>query len=580
MFKLFAFRYALLAISYLTLTLSIGLFSRPAFAESEPDKKYLESCNQNIKILEISLDNTINKFLTISNLITNKEMGLANLIKTIKEQTIVAINNSPSPWPTLHKRARLAKVPVMMYHDILARKKVSFDLTKEQFEYHLKSIKENGLTPINFDQLIRHLRTGEPLPEKPIVLTFDDGYIGHYEIVYPLLKKYNYPALFSIYTDKVDGKKAGRSTVTWEQLQEMVTNPLVTIASHSVTHPRDLTKLSDRQVEKEMFKSKQILEEKLGIKINYFTYPEGHYDKRVSAWAKAAGYTGAITMKNDINLFSNESKSLLAIDRFGQSALNIAIDETSGGLELPSSKLGFDFNSQISKHEISLQDIPLILISGGKPITIHADNRYQVKDILAESEAIAGVDGTFFSLERLDSNQVIGPILSQSTKQFVPGDKNDYEKIKNRPLVLISDDKVDFIPFDAELHNTIEGLQKLMPNVQDAFVGAGFLVRNSQPQPAETFGDLFKFNELRHRAFWGIHRSGQPIVGVSYQRVGSVELGQLLAQAGFRDAIMLDSGASTSLAYNGESLVRYTPRPVPHVVGLVPPKLSCIVVQY
>ncbi len=255
----------------------------------------------------------------------------------------------------------------------------------------------------------------------------------------------------------------------------------------------------------------------------------------------------------------------------------------SVSVAFPSWKLGFDFHSQIIKNQVSPEGIPLVLISGGKPITIHADSRYQVKDIVAKNQAISGVDGVFFSLEKLDSNEVIGPIFSQNTKKFVPGDSYDNNKLKNRPLILISENKVDFIPFDSERHNTIKGLQKEMPNLTDAFVGAAFLVINSQPQPAETFGELFKFNEPRHRAFWGIHRSGQPIIGVSYKRVGSVKLGKLLAQIGFRDAVMLDSGASTSLAYQGKSLVRYTPRPVPHIVALVPPKstskLTCVVAQ-
>ncbi|WP_293078756.1 phosphodiester glycosidase family protein [Okeania sp. SIO3B5] len=73
------------------------------------------------------------------------------------------------------------------------------------------------------------------------------------------------------------------------------------------------------------------------------------------------------------------------------------------------------------------------------------------------------------------------------------------------------------------------------------------------------------------------------MIGVSYKRIGSVKLAQFLAQVGFRDAVMLDSGASTSLAYQGKSLVRYTPRPVPHVVALVAPKLAskstCLVTQ-
>jgi hypothetical protein len=54
--------------------------------------------------------------------------------------------------------------------------------------------------------------------------------------------------------------------------------------------------------------------------------------------------------------------------------------------------------------------------------------------------------------------------------------------------------------------------------------------------------------------------------------VGSVQLGQMLAKAGLRDAVMLDSGASTSLAYRGKSMMSYEPRPVPHVVGLIPPE--------
>ncbi|MEM8780015.1 MAG: phosphodiester glycosidase family protein, partial [Cyanobacteria bacterium P01_G01_bin.49] len=74
----------------------------------------------------------------------------------------------------------------------------------------------------------------------------------------------------------------------------------------------------------------------------------------------------------------------------------------------------------------------------------------------------------------------------------------------------------------------------------------------------------------RHRAFWGIHRSGQPMIGVSKSPVDSIELGRILQSLGFRDAVMLDSGASTSLVYQGESLVGYIPRPVPHVVVLFP----------
>lgn len=150
---------------------------------------------------------------------------------------------SPSPFPEINEKAKLARVPVIMYHDILPKKQVFFDVTPQEFEQHLQLIQKQGLTPISFDQLTIHLRTGLPLPEKPILLTFDDGYGGHYEYVYPLLKKYGYPGVFSIYTSKV-GVNSGRTHVSWEQLQEMAANPLITIASHTVTHPADLRVLS------------------------------------------------------------------------------------------------------------------------------------------------------------------------------------------------------------------------------------------------------------------------------------------------------------------------------------------------
>ena len=65
--------------------------------------------------------------------------------------------------------------------------------------------------------------------------------------------------------------------------------------------------------------------------------------------------------------------------------------------------------------------------------------------------------------------------------------------------------------------------------------------------------------------------SDKPVLGIS-ERADAVDLGQILAKAGFWNAVMLDSGASTSLVHNGESLIGFIPRPVPHVVALMPPQ--------
>ncbi|HSM84244.1 MAG TPA: polysaccharide deacetylase family protein [Nodosilinea sp.] len=497
---------------------------------------------------------------------------------TIGSQAIEQFRGAP--WPRVHPKAAEARVPVLMYHDVLEPPEVFFDLTPEDFEYHLTTLLKKGFTPISPDQLVKHLRTGEPLAEKPVLITLDDGYVGHYEHVYRLLQKYQVPATFFVFPGKVSGDVVGRSTLTWAQLKTMSADPLVTIASHSVTHPADLRTLSDENLAYEVIESKRQLEKQLGIPIHYFSYPTGHYDERVAKAVGDAGYLAAFTMRQSNEQFAGNSESLLAIERFGQSSLELLLDVAWGGsikgepLPEAADNSVFNFSTPVDVQKLEFEGQSLSLISGGQPVTIHANSRYQLPEMMANTNVSGAVDGGFFSLKYLDSNVMIGPVLSQSTRQFVPGYAGENPKLKDRPLVLINPHEVLFVPFEPERHNTLAGLVSELPGVTDAFVAAAWLVRDGLPQPASSFGTLFDFDARRHRAFWGINTAGQPVVGVSHTMVDSVELGEMLYEAGLRDAVMLDSGASTSLAYQGESLVGYTPRPVPHMLGLVPPEAN------
>jgi hypothetical protein len=186
----------------LNLALLIGFSFKPT------DVQAFSNLPEGCEISSLQSSNPSNsllsqQLLTATQWIVNPELGLGHLIQAVGNQLIT--QSQASPWPTIHERARLAQVPVVMYHDILPEKEVFFDVTVEEFEQHLQSLQEQGITPISLEKLVNHLSTGHSLPEKPIVLTFDDGYVGHYEVVYPLLKKYGYPALFSVFTDKIDG---------------------------------------------------------------------------------------------------------------------------------------------------------------------------------------------------------------------------------------------------------------------------------------------------------------------------------------------------------------------------------------
>jgi len=579
-----------------TLTFPVLLFATLAQAQDKQQDKQNDSSTPAPSLSHCpqaspygnELTNLATQLLQTTNWTEDKTKLFEFLSLKLGSQLAAYFNSSP--YPNINERAKLAKVPILMYHDILPKKQVFFDVTPQEFEQHLQFIKQQGFNPISYDQLVIHLRTGLPLPEKPIMLTFDDGYGGHYEYVYPLLKKYGYPAVFSIYTSGV-GNNVGRSHVNWEQLKEMAADPLVTIAAHSVTHPKDLRRLSDDKLQMEVTESKQILESKLGIPIRYFTYPAGKYNQKVAAAVKKAGYLSALTMNDNDERFAGDSENLLAIGRFGQSNLARAIanpkfsilSQASGGMKIPNWGGGFDFSANVTFNKTTIDRTSLLLISGGRPMTIHAKSRYQVPEILADTAAVAGVDGGFFSLKFLNSNIMIGPVLSQTASNFVPGNASENLKLAGRPLVLIGTQAVKYIPFDPFLHNTLEGIQAEMPDVTDAFVAAAWLVKDGQPRSRESFGNLFGFDAARRRAFWGINQAGQPTIGVAPRNVDAVTLGAVLVKAGLRDAVMLDSGDSSSLAYKGKLLVPYTPRPVPHVVALLPPdgdeKASCSVVK-
>lgn len=479
----------------------------------------------------------------------------------------------PAPFPHLHRQARLAKVPIFMYHDILPHKQVFFDVTPKELEAHFQYLKDIGATPISPDFLLAHLRLGVPLPKRPVLLSFDDGYGGHYHYVYPLLKRYGYPAIFSVYINKLKGKTA-RSSLTWEQLRILASDPLVSIASHTISH-QDLRPLSDEQLLREVVRSKHILEQRLGISVDYFTYPEGKFDARTRRAVLAAGYQLAFSMNDQDEHYAGASPDLLSLGRFGQSRMQTMAPTAWGGYPAPVASNQFRFDSAIENRRHSSAGIGILLISGGRPGTIHADRRDHVPDIIKGTQAVAAVDGGFFSLKTVDSNTMIGPVLSQQ-QGFIASPSRGMGKLTQRPLVLIAPRGVVFVPFQPIAHNTLHGLQQAAPAhvgpVSDAFVGAAWLVRNNQPQPARQFRNLFDFDAARHRAFWGFNQGGQPVIGVTQDPVGSVQLGRILHQLGLRDAVLLDSGASTSLAYQGQSLVAYTPRPVPHVVALYPPQ--------
>ncbi len=131
-----------------------------------------------------------------------------------------------------------ASVPILVYHNLAETGEGSDTMSVERFTQHMAALQEAGYASVTFDDLRRYVEQGTPLPEKPVVITFDDGYESNYTLAYPILQQYNMKATFFVIGVSV-GKDTYKDTgqpilphFSLEQAQEMVASGLITIQSH------------------------------------------------------------------------------------------------------------------------------------------------------------------------------------------------------------------------------------------------------------------------------------------------------------------------------------------------------------
>jgi peptidoglycan/xylan/chitin deacetylase (PgdA/CDA1 family) len=152
-------------------------------------------------------------------------------------------------------------------------------------------------------------RRGEKaIPSKSAVLTFDDGWKSQHEVAWPILKKFNYPVTLFIYTEGIKpGHFSGGESMSWDQLAEM-RDAGADIQGHTATHS-DLRKAYDKVakkklnpqeyeewLQKEVVGSKQMIEQKLGVKVNCFAVPYGFHNAHIEEVVMKAGYEALFTV--------------------------------------------------------------------------------------------------------------------------------------------------------------------------------------------------------------------------------------------------------------------------------------------
>lgn len=220
----------------------------------------------------------------------------------VKEPTVLGAMSTD----TINDLSNL-KIPVLMYHHIRLfddpNDKIGTNLSvpPDNFAKQLDYIKSKGYAPVTFNDLL----SGD-LPDKPAILTFDDGYDNFYANAYPELKKRSMKAVVFIMTGPIG--KTG--SMTESELKEISSNG-IEIGSHTVTHP-DLTIISHDKAVKEITDSKNTLENIIGKKVISFCYPSGKYNADVENIVKSVDYNFAVTTNGGVTTFEN----LFALNRF------------------------------------------------------------------------------------------------------------------------------------------------------------------------------------------------------------------------------------------------------------------------
>ena len=182
-------------------------------------------------------------------------------------------------------------IPVLMYHKVGDDKDNDAVIREDLFREQMKFLKDNGYNPLTMEQLYEYVINGAAVPEKPVVLTFDDGYADTYSIVYPIMKEYGFPATVFINPGDIGTR------LTWDQVREMHRNG-ITISNHGFQHI-EMGQLSEAKQIENITKAQEALAKEVGIKDNpWFCYPYGDKNEFTDSASKKAGIKMGMAMKS------------------------------------------------------------------------------------------------------------------------------------------------------------------------------------------------------------------------------------------------------------------------------------------
>lgn len=230
-------------------------------------------------------------------------------------------------------------VPIIMYHSILDNpaRQGDYVITPQQFEQDLRYLKENGYTTVVVADLIAYVKEGTPLPDKAVMLTFDDGYYNNLHYAHPLLEQYGMRAVlspigtwsehYSAHPSECDHDHY--SHLTWEQLRQMARSGVWEIQNHSYDlHHMDGTQKgaakrkdeSDEgyrlRLKNDLSAAQNLLKEQVGVIPTCFTYPYGAYSAASQAVLEEMGFCASLSCEERVSVLTRDPACLWWLGRY------------------------------------------------------------------------------------------------------------------------------------------------------------------------------------------------------------------------------------------------------------------------
>lgn len=225
------------------------------------------------------------------------------------------------------------RLPIIMYHEVNTKGLGTYVISPREFEEDIIYLKKEGYTTIDIEDLVAFEYNNINLPEKPIMLTFDDGYFSMYTYILPILEKYDCKAVISIvgeYVDQSTEKQYPNGYLNWSQVKELEASPNVEIQNHTYSMHELSKRKGCKIIKGESFDDYKtellddigylqlLIEENTGNKPKAFTYPFGITCKECDEILEEIGFIATLSCYSGVNVLKGDKEELYELKRFNR----------------------------------------------------------------------------------------------------------------------------------------------------------------------------------------------------------------------------------------------------------------------